>query len=194
MDKLTAKALQAIEEIKDGIFQPRKASAKRGTYKLFAALPQHRYTTHYMPIDTAILHRLLSLCWEQDKYPADVQGPGTLKEFREKETEWWKRVFRLELLKGVKVPAGEGEGQPDGQEFGFLMETDGVACSFICRRPRRAAAPRYTPQSVPFKEGVTAFKTIDPGMRAPVTGVASNLICGSGGEDGMEVDGQEKAR
>ena len=194
MDKLSAKACQAIDEIKSGIFQPRKASAKRGTYKTFALLPQHRYTTRHMPIDTTTLHRLFSLCWEQHGYPDGVQRHMSEKEFRERETEWWKRVFRLELLKGVKVPAGEGEGQPDGQEFGFLMETDGVACSFICRRPRRAAAPRYTPQSVPFKEGITVVKSIDPGMRAPVTGVRSNLIWEPGGEDGMEVDGQGEAR
>ena len=77
-----------------------------------------------MPIDTTILHRLLSLCWRQHGYPEDVQGPVSEKEFKKEETKWWNRVFRLELLKGLLVPempAGRGEDRQDKREFAFLM-------------------------------------------------------------------------
>ena len=93
------------------------------------------------------------------------------------------------------MPAGGGEGQRGTRRwFALFMMTDGVACSFLCKRPKRAAAPPLTPQSAPFEEGKTVFKAIDPGLRDLVTGITSNVIWKSVDEDEMEVDGQEKGR
>ena len=195
MAKLSAKACQTITEIKTGTFRPRKASAKRGTYRLFAALPQHHFTTRYMPIDTTILHRLLSLCWKQYKYPDGVQGRVSEKEFRKEETKWWNHVFDLKPLNGVKVPempAGEGEEQQDRRVFSFLMETDCFGCSFTCYRPKRAAAPPLTPESAPLNEGETELVAIDLGLRDIATGIRARLVRDP--VDEADADGQEEGR
>lgn len=73
------------------------------------------------------------------------------------------------------------------------MMTDGVGCSFVCRRAKRGRAsdPPYTPETVPFAPGTTVFKAIDPGMRNLVTGIEMVLDWPSVGEDGMDVDDRE---
>ena len=118
------------------------------------------------------------------------------KAFKAKETEWWDHVFDLEPLKGIQVPGMPVEEDKRQRStprwFEFFMMTDGVACSFLCKRPKRAAAaPPHTPQSVPFKKDITVVRAMDPGMRDMVTVITPVLIWDSVGEDGMDVDGQE---
>ena len=195
MAKLTSKARQTIAEIDKGEFHPRKTAARRGTYRLFTALPQHHFTTRYMPIDTTILHSILSRCWKKYGYPDDVAGHVTRDDFKAKEKKWWSYVFRLKRLGGtvadrMGVPE-DGEQQSTRRQFGFFMMTDGEACSFHYSRPKRAAAPRYTPETVPFKPGKTVFKAIDPGLRDIATVVELVPMWDTGGED---VDGREEGR
>jgi hypothetical protein len=196
MDKLTDEARRAISEIKDGKFQPQKDAAQGGTYRLFAALPQPHFTTRYMPIDTTVLHGLMAFCWRQHKHPDDIHRGVSLKKFKTEAAEWWSRVFRLERLGGIKVPGmstQEGKHQRSTpRRFGFLMMTDGVGCSFHCRRPgrKKAAASPYTPQTAPYKPDKTVFKAIDPGVNAIWTWVTLMLTWGLAGGDEMDVDGR----
>lgn len=182
MAKLTDEARRAITEIEKGEFRCQKAAARRGTYRGFAPLPQHHYATRYMPIDTTILHRLLSLCWRKHGYPDGVEKHLSEAKFRAEEAKWWSHVFRLKELEGV-VAAGasvlEDEEQRSAKRrFGFFMMTDGVACSFYYYRPKRAAAsaPRHTPETVHVEPGITKVVSIDPGMRAIATGAELVLI------------------
>ena len=106
-------------------------------------------------------------------------------------------MFRLKRLGGIiaaemDVPE-DGEQQGTKRQFGFFMTTDDVACSFHYLRPKRvaAAAPQYTPETVPFKPGKTVFKAIDPGLRDIATVVELEPIWDSGSED---VDGREGRR
>ena len=70
------------------------------------------------------------------------------------------------------------------RQFGWFMMTDGVACSFKCERPKRAAAPVYTPVSVPMNKN-TIVMAIDPGTRDVITVVRQSQGRVSGGDGQM---------
>ena len=151
MDQLSSKACRTISKIRSGTFRPRKAQSRRGTHRLFAVLPQSHFATRYLPIDTGGLLALLSISWRERGYSRKERTEAA-KAFKANRAEGWSRIFRLERLKGIRVPGmpvEEGKRQRGTpRRFGFFMATDGVGCSFICRRPHRAAQPPPTPETV----------------------------------------------
>ena len=180
MEKLSSKASQTIDEIRRGVFRPRKTQSRRGTHRLFAALPQFTFKTRYLPIDTQVLANLLSISLRKKGHSRQQRGEARATFTTEKRAEGWSHVFRLERLQGIKVPGmpvQEGKRQQvTPREFGFYMETDGVGCSFVCRRPLHAAPPQppYTPETVPCNPKVI-FKAIDPGVTDIVVGITPVL-------------------
>jgi hypothetical protein len=177
MNELSAKASQAIKAIRSGTFRPRRAQARqRGTSRLFAVFPQFGFATRYLPIDTQVLLGLLTIHWRK-KGHTEKRIADAREAFKANRAEWWRRVFRLERLRGISVPGQKGKRQrTTKRRFKFYMETDGVACSFICRRPARKAAAQNTPKTVPYDKNKTVFRTIDPGMTDIVAGMTPELI------------------
>jgi hypothetical protein len=146
-----------------------KVQSRRGTRRLFAVLPQFGFATRYLPIDTEVLLDLLSI-GRRRKGDSHQQMDEAEEAFKASKAEGWRRLFRLERLRGTKVPGMPVQKGKSWREFSFYMETDGVGCSFICCRPRAAAQDPYTPETVPYDPRKTTFKAIDPGMTNLVTG------------------------
>jgi hypothetical protein len=133
-----------------------------------------------MRIDSVVLLDLLRMVWSELGHPEGLVGTLAAEEFERNYARYWMRIFRLEHLQGIQVP---GAAFPPGiptrrttREFGFSMSTDGVGCSFTCRRPRRVQVKPYTPQTVPYDMSTTVFKSIDPGMTDIVVGVEPELV------------------
>jgi hypothetical protein len=181
-------ARQARDEIERREFFPRKGDldSQRGTRRLFAALPQYGFATRYMPISTAVLRAIVGLAWGNNKTnrPKGLQGLTTDSE----DWEWWSHVIRPDRLQGVQVPGTPDEAvanrRSTKRQFAFFMSTDGVGCSLLCCRPKRASASApLTADKIQFGPN-TVIRGLDPGVNnvaAVVTAIP---------DSGTDEDGQ----
>ena len=98
-DKLLSEAQQAINEIRNGSFcrGERHPFSRHGVRRLFAVLPQHGFTTRYMPIAKEELRALLGMARGQ---PGGSQLPSAKAD----DDELWASIFKLRKLQGVQVP------------------------------------------------------------------------------------------
>ena len=187
LEKLLAAARQTRCEIDSGTFCILKSdpSSPRGTRRRFAALPQFSFKIRYMPLSTAALRRIVRMAWpDEEDRPAVLKGL-TAKE--SKPSEWWRRIFKLEQLRGVQIPgmaAVGGKERDTKREFELFMSTDGIGCSFLCNRPKRASGPAPTPETVLMSES-TRFIAIDPGLHYLARGITLLLGGGPGGDAPM---------
>jgi len=90
-------------------------------------------------------------------------------------------AFDLAQLGGVTVPAEDRDDEPRlKKHFSFYMETDGVGCSFVFKKPRVPFPERFTPPNVPMDEE-TQFRALDPGVNNLATVTMHRLKRGENG-------------
>jgi hypothetical protein len=98
-------------------------------------------------------------------------------------------VFDFTRLKGVRVPGVDIPGRSGNQtKFSFYMETDGVGCSFVVKRPKGQAGKKLTPMDVEIDPDNTVFRAVDPGMTDLVKGITFELVWRE--DDAMEGGGE----
>lgn len=131
-------------------------------------------------LDPQVLLQLHRIKWRNARERGeDSKSAGEReKDFKAREGYYWAKVFKK--LGGIPVPGVTRDGPSEGKRFSFYMETDGVGCSFGCRKPKRPPPKRHTPADVPMNDR-TAFLAADPGLRYLATLVASKLEWGEGG-------------
>jgi hypothetical protein len=197
---MTVKARKAIVKIDGHSFSPRKFTSRRGTHKLFAALPQPAFTTRYMPVDSTVLKQLLGLLVKNRTHPdyaafvaaATAAARRTTplavmyRDFEANRAAWWSRIFDFTKLDGIQVPDVPLPGRTTDREFAYYMSTDGVGCSFTFRRAARPPRTEFTPENVPVDRRYTDFVAIDPGVTDLWSGVRMSLTFADGNADDEE--------
>ena len=164
LDAIREKTIASIE---GNSFRPQMHLQRRGAHRQFDILPQHGYTTRFLPINTEVLLELHKIVWDSHGHPEGdrLKTKGEQDaDFRERQGYWWSTVFRLEKLQGMRVPGMDMPHRTTAREFSFYMETDGFSCSFICWRPKCGEAGKeLTPMDVEM-DANTLFRAADPGL------------------------------
>jgi hypothetical protein len=186
---MSTKARKTIDKIDTGSFRPRKYTSRRGTHRIFSALPQPSFTTRYMPLDSVVLKQLMGLMVKNRTHPnyADFVAAAAAaarrttplavmyRDFEANRAAWWSRIFDFSMLDGIQVPGAPLPGRTTQRNFAFYMSTDGVGCSFTFRRAARPPRTEFTPENVPVDRRYTDFVAIDPGVTDLWSGVRMSL-------------------
>jgi hypothetical protein len=130
---MTAKARKPIAKIDGNTFRPRRFTSRRGTHKLFSALPQPAYTTRYTPLDSVVLKNLLGLLVRGQTHPnyvalaaaaaAQRTTPlqGMYSDFDTNRAVWWSRLFDFSKLHGIQIPGAPLPERITERKFSFYM-------------------------------------------------------------------------
>jgi hypothetical protein len=141
-----------------------------------------------MTLDTQALFELCNQTWRGQLGRGDHVGgfptrDTARQDFVTHASQWWLSVFKLEHLSGITVPNAplpppNGQTRPGRmttRRFDFGLSTDGVGCSFLCKRAKRETPAPWTPETVPISRGEFNFVAIDPGQDDIACGVRSSL-------------------
>lgn len=135
-----------------------------------------------LPCWTQVLLDLHRIKWRNARKRGEdsKSAKERVADFKARVGYYWAKVFNFKKLKGIPVPKVTRKDPSKGKQFSFYMETDGVGCSFVCKKPKRPHPKRYTPMDVPMNDS-TVFLAADPGLGWIATLVALVLQWGEGG-------------